>query len=308
MLFLGYVVNAMDRGVLSILLEPIKLTFHASDTELGLLGGLAFALFYSTLGIPIAMLADRTSRRNVLAACVALWSVMTALCGMATTFLALLLARTGTGVGEAGGSPPSHALIADYFPISKRATAFSVYALAIPAGAMLGSFFGGWFNELYGWRATFILIGLPGVLVALLVRFTVKEPPRGYADRLAANLEPQAAGAKVAVPPFWDVVRFFNRRPSFWHLCLAAALHSVVWYGGSTFNAVFFIRSHHMSTGEAGSWLALMAAIAGIGTFLGGYLGDRLSVRTGDRRWYLWVPAVGALLMVPLQFLTYLAG
>jgi MFS family permease len=301
-LFLGYVVNVMDRGVLGILLEPIKRTFHASDTELGLLGGLAFALFYAVLGIPIATLADRWSRRSVLAIAAALWGVMTTLCGMASTFGVLLLARAGTAVGEAGGSPPSHSLISDYYPIEQRATALSVYALGVPIGAMLGSFLGGWGNELYGWRLTFILIGLPGLAIALLVRLTVSEPPRGYADGATAAM------ARAAAPRILEVFGYLWRRTSFRHLCLAAALHSVVWYAGSTFNAVFFIRSHHMTTGEAGSWIALYAGVSAVGTFFAGHLADRLSVRARDRRWYLWLPGYATLVMVPIQFVAYLAA
>ncbi len=301
-LLVGYVVNVMDRGVLGILLEPIRHAFHATDTQLGLLGGPAFAIFYSVLGIPIALWADRSSRRNVLAIAAALWGLMTALCGAALSFGALLLARAGTGVGEAGGSPPSHALISDYFPIERRATALSVYALGVPIGSMLGSLLGGWGNELYGWRMTFVLVGLPGIVVALLVRFTVREPPRGYADGASA------ATARTAAPPALEVFRFLWGRVSFRHLCLAAALHSVVWYAGSAFNAAFFIRSHHMTTGEAGSWIALYAAVGAVGTFFGGYLADRFSVRARDRRWYLWLPGYATLVMVPFQFVSYLAS
>ena len=148
LLALAYAVNVMDRSVLAVLLESIKHTFHTTDTQQGLLGGLAFALFYATLGVPIAALADRTSRRNVLAVCALLWSVMTALCGMASSFPLLLAARVGTAVGEAGGTPPSHSLVSDYFPLSTRATALSLYALGVPLGSMLGSFLGGWGNEL----------------------------------------------------------------------------------------------------------------------------------------------------------------
>ncbi len=309
-LFTTYVVNVMDRGVLGILLEPIRHAFHASDTQLGLLGGPTFAIFYSVLGIPIALWADRSSRRNVLAIAAALWGLMTALCGMALSFIALLFARAGTAVGEAGGSPPSHALISDYFPIDRRATALSVYALGVPIGSMLGSFLGGWGNELYGWRMTFILIGVPGLAVALLVRTTVREPPRGYADGAVAarTAVTTAAASAAAAPPALEVFGFLWGRASFRHLCLAAALHSVVWYAGSAFNAAFFIRSHHMTTGEAGSWIALYSAVGALGTFFGGYLADRVSVRTRERRWYLWLPGYATLVMVPFQFASYLAS
>lgn len=300
-LFLGYAMNALDRSILGILLEPIRVEFGASDTQLGLLGGIAFAIFYSTLGIPIAAIADRTNRRNVLTIAIALWSGMTAVCGMAVSFIMLLFARIGTAVGEAGGSPPSHSLIADYFPIEKRGTALSVYALAVPMGIMLGNLGGGWGNELFGWRMTFILAGLPGLFVALLVFTTVKEPPRGYSDQVMPST------ASTEAPGLIEVFKLLWKRTSFRHLSLAAALHSFVWYGGSTFNAPFFIRSHAMSTGEAGTWLAIFAGVGTIGTFLGGYLADRLSARNKDRRWYLWVPGIATLVMVPFQFFGYLA-
>lgn len=300
-LILGYVVNVMDRSVLGVLIESIKREFGASDAWLGTLGGLAFALFYATLGIPIAILADRWSRRNVLAISIALWSAMTALCGMAANFWMLLTARVGTAVGEAGGTPPSHALISDYFSRSQRATALSLYALGVPVGAMIGSFAGGWLNEFYGWRDAFIILGLPGLLVALLVRLTVREPQRGHAEGVVASI------ANAQAPRILAVFRYLWQRTSFRHVCLAAALHSVVWYAGSQWNAAFFARSHGLSSGEAGSWLALFAAVGAVGTFLGGSLADRLSVRFADRRWYMWVPGAATLAMVPFQFTSYLA-
>lgn len=300
-LFLCYVVKAMDRAVLSVLLESIRLEFRVTDTQLGLLGGIAYAVFYSTLGIPIAAWADRTSRRNVLALAVAVWSAMTAVCGLAVNFVTLLLARIGTAVGEAGGAPPSHSLISDYFPLDKRATALAIFSLGVPIGTMLGNVLGGWSNELYGWRAAFMIVGLPGVLVALIVRFTVIEPPRGYAE--ARPPGPSDGPA----PGIREAFQMFSTRPSFLHLCLGAALHSLVWYAGSTFNAAFLMRSHGLTSGQAGSVLALLAVVAAAGIFLGGFLADRCSLRRGDRRWYLWVPGWATLLMVPLQFVAYLA-
>lgn len=302
-LVLGYVINVVDRTVMGILIQPIKVEFGLSDTQLGFLGGLAFALFYATLGIPIAALADRTSRTKVLAAALVLWSAMTALCGLAVGFYTLLLARIGTAVGEAGGSPPSHSLIADYFPSKERATALSIYALGVPIGVSLGSLIGGWGSDLVGWRMTFIWAGVPGVFIGLLVLLTMREPARGGADGAAAVTRAAAS----TTPPVREVLTFLWRKRSFRHLSLAAALHSAVWYGGSTWNAPFFIRSHAMSAGEAGSWLALFAGIATIGTLLGGVLSDRLSVRYGDKRWYMWVPGIATLAMVPFQFLAYLA-
>ena len=300
-LALAYAVNVMDRSVLAVLLESIKHQFQTTDTQQGLLGGLAFALFYATLGVPIAALADRTSRRNVLAVCALLWSVMTALCGMASSFPLLLAARVGTAVGEAGGTPPSHSLISDYFPLSTRATALSLYALGVPLGASLGSLLGGWSNQIYGWRTAFMIVGAPGVLVALLVFLTVKEPIRGQSDVAAS------ARARLAAPKLPVALGYLCRQPSFLHMCMAAGLHSLVWYAGSTLNAAFLHRSHGMNSGEAGNWLALFSATGAVGTFLGGYLADRISVRTDDRRWYMWVPGSATLAMVPFQFSAYLS-
>ena len=298
-----YVVNVMDRSqILAASLQAIKTEFGATDFQLGLLSGIPFALFYSFLGIPIAALADRWSRMNVLALAVATWSGMTALCGMAVNFPMLFAARVGTAIGEAGGSPPSHSIISDYFPRSWRGTAFSFYALAVPVGTALGAFMGGWGNQNLGWRNTFILVGLPGILLALLVRLTVREPSRGMADGVSAQ---QAAA--IRAPGLMEVLTYLWARRSFRHLSLAAALHSVVWYSSGAFNNAFLQRSHQLSAYEAGVWISILSLIAGVGTFLGGFACDRLSTRFNDRRWYLWVPGVATLLCVPFQFLAYLS-
>lgn len=299
LLVLGYIFNVIDRGVLGVLVEPIKEELQISDTAMGLLTGLAFAVFYSVMGVPIARLADRWSRVNVLALAITLWSLATAACGAAWNFISLFVARSLTGVGEAGGSPPSHSLISDYFPISQRATALAIYAMSVPIGTAIGNFTSGWTNFYLGWRWTFALVGLPGLLVALLVWLTLKEPPRGYSD---------GPGAKQkTTPPFLEVFRFLLTRRSFMHMSLAAALHSVVWYAGSNWNAAFFIRSHDMNTGVAGSYLATFALIGAIGSFAGGFVADRISTRTGDKRWYMWVPGLACVVMVPFQFLSYLS-
>jgi len=301
-LFLGYVVNFIDRSILSILLEPIKLELELSDSQLGLLGGLAFAIFYTTLGIPIAALADRWSRVKVLAIAMVVWSGMTALCGLAQNFLMLLLARIGVGVGEAGASPPSHSLISDYFPIETRATALSIYALGIPFGSMIGNMVGGWGAEALGWRNTFVLVGVPGILIALLIWITLREPPRGMADAKVAAVSDQPA------PEIKSVLALLWEKVSFRHISLAAGLHAFVGYGAGTWNAPFLIRSHEMPITEVGFWLALISGIGAIGTFSGGYLSDKLADRTNDRRWYLWVPGFATVIMVPFQFVAYLYG
>ena len=300
-LLLTYIVNVMDRGVLALLLQSISKEFQLTDFQLGVLASLPFAICYSTLGIPIAAIADRTSRRGVLAACVGIWSVATAACGLAFNFVSLIVGRALTAVGEAGGTPPSHSLISDYFSREERATALSIYALGVPIGTMAGNLLGGWGNHFYGWRATFLLIGLPGLLVAALVWFTIREPPRGHSELTAPRPLEKA-------PPLTEVVKFLAGYASFRHMCLAAGLHSVVWYAGSQLNAVFLQRSHGMSSGQAGTWLALFAGVGALGTLLGGVLSDRLAARTGDRRWYMWVPGIATLVMVPFQFFSYLSN
>jgi MFS family permease len=302
MLTLCYVVNVIDRSqVLAASVQAIKAEFGASDFQMGMLSGLPFALFYSLMGIPIAAWADRSNRRNVLVVAVATWSAMTALFGTAVNFTMLFLTRIGTAIGEAGGSPPSHSLISDYFPKARRGTAFAIYALAVPVGTSIGAFVGGWGNQNLGWRNTFIAIGLPGILLALIVFLTVKEPPRGMSDGAAGR------GSTQKIPGMMEVLKFLWLRPSFRHLSLACALYSVVWYASGAFNNAFLQRSHGMNVAEAGYWISVLAAIAGLGTFLGGYLSDRLSSRTNDRRWYMWVPGVATLICVPFQFLAYLS-
>jgi MFS family permease len=301
-LFVTYVLNVIDRSpVLGVALQFIKEEFGASDTQLGLLTGIAFALFYATMGIPIAAWADRGSRRNVLAIAVALWSGMTALCGLAVNFAMLFLARVGTAVGEAGGSPPSHSLISDYFPRSERAKAFAIFALGVPVGTALGNYIAGQSIQAFGWRTTFMLVGIPGLLVALLVRLTIREPPRGLADNVSVAAERATPpGIAQALSVLWRVT-------SFRHLCLAAALHSVVWYASGAFNAAFLIRSHGFAAGQVGNFLAIISAIGGLGTYFGGVAADRLSTYMDDKRWYLWVPGIATLVMVPFQFGAYLA-
>ena len=301
MLVLGYIFNVVDRGVFGIVLQPIKEEFLLSDTQLGILSGLAFAFFYAFMGIPMARLADAWSRVNVITIAITLWSVATALCGAATGFFSLLFARIGTAVGESGGTPPSHSLISDYYETKVRGTALSIYAMAVPFGTAIGSFTSGWLNILIGWRMTFVAVGLPGILIAAVLRLTVKEPPRGYSD------SPEEARKVHETPPILEVFKYLCSKRSFMHMSLAAAMHSVVWYAGSAWNASFFIRSHGMDTGVAGSWLAVFALIGTIGTFSGGFLADRISVRKSDKRWYMWVPGIACLIMVPFQFLSYLA-
>ena len=306
-LLVGYVINFVDRSILSLLLEPIKLELALTDSQLGFLGGLAFAVFYTFLGIPIAALADRRSRVKILAVSMVIWSAMTAICGLANNFLTLLLARIGVGIGEAGASPPSHSLISDYFPIETRATALSIYALGIPLGTMIGNFVGGWGADAIGWRYTFFLVGVPGIIFALIVWFTLREPPRGMSD-IKPSQRSTTPVKTPPPPPVKTVFKLLWSKTSFRHLAFAAGLHAFVSYGAGTWNAPFFLRIHEMSLTDIGSILALVAGVGAIGTFFGGYISDKLSDRTDDKRWYFWVPGIATLVMVPFQLIAYLYG
>jgi MFS family permease len=301
MLFFGYVFNVIDRSsLLGIVLPSIKEEIPASNFQMGLLSGLAFSVFYSFLGIPLARLADRWSRVNVLVLSIALWSAATATCGLAWNYLSLFTSRAFTAVGEAGGSPPSHSLISDYFPRSKRATALAVYAMAVPVGAAIGNLLAGWLNVRYGWRMTFALIGIPGVLFAALIWLTVREPPRGHSD--GPITKPRAAA-----PPFVDVFKFLVARNSFMHMSVAAAMHSLVWYSGTTWNGSFFQWWHGLNSQQAGGYLAVFSLVGAVGSFAGGFLSDRLSTKYDDQRWYMWVPGIACVVMVPFQFAAYLS-
>jgi MFS family permease len=292
-----YVFNFIDRQILVILQESIKSDLGLSDTQLGLLSGISFAVFYVTCGIPIARWADKSNRRNIVALAIGTWSFMTAISGAAQNFLQLLAARIGVGVGEAGGSPPAHSMISDMFPAAERATALSIYSMGINFGILIGFVLGGYVNDLLGWRWVFVVVGLPGILMALVVRFTLKEPPRGYSDNVTK---------KVEAPPFLDVFKLLWSRRSFRHMSVAAGLHAFVGYGVGQWIGSFFIRSYDLgSTTEIGFWLGIISGTAGAaGTFMGGYLADRFG--QSDQRWYIWIPAVATLAAIPFSLAVYL--
>jgi predicted MFS family arabinose efflux permease len=293
-----YTFNFIDRQILSILLEPVKTELGLSDTAMGMLTGFAFAMFYATLGIPIARYADRSNRRNLIAAALGIWSFFTALSGLAANFWHLLIARIGVGVGEAGCSPPAHSMIADYYPAEQRATALGIYSLGIPFGIMFGLFAGGWINEYFGWRMAFFVVGLPGILLALIVRFSLQEPPRGMAEGRADTAD--QPGVKETLVYLWQ-------KKSFRHMSFAAALTAFVGYGFIVWAPAFLIRSYGMSTGEVGTWFGLILGIpGGIGIALGGYLADRFGAK--DTRWYLWTTAIALVACVPLNYVVYAAN
>ncbi|HIL02376.1 MAG TPA: MFS transporter [Myxococcales bacterium] len=296
LLALVYIVNFVDRQVLSILLESIKLDLGLSDTQLGLLSGTAFGLFYATLGIPIARLADIYSRKWVIVIALTIWSLMTALCGAASSFAVLLLCRVGVGVGEAGGSPPSHAVISDLFPPEKRGAALGIFSLGVPLGILVGLMAGGWLDETLGWRMAFMVVGLPGLILSVIVALTLREPIRGMADGFTAPTKSRTAR---------EVIAFLWRSPSFRHTALGSALYAFVGYSFVTWAPSFLKRSHGMESGEVGTWLALIIGIGGgIGVYGGGWLSDRWALR--DPRGRSLLPALAMIASLPFWLVAYL--
>jgi MFS family permease len=311
-----YVLNFLDRQVVNILAEPIKRDLGLSDTEIGLMTGLAFALFYTVLGLPIARYADnpKTSRTTLISVSLAFWSGMTALCGFAQNFTQLLLARIGVGVGEAGCTPAAHSLISDTVPAEKRSSAIAFYGLGIPIGSLLGMAMGGVIADAYGWRIAFLVAGAPGVLMALAVPFLIREPRRqGHVSRAAHVPLVNPPGAAAAVPaatatalPTREALREILRSKAMVQLLIAAGLVAFLSYGKSVWTTIFFIRTHGLSAGETGLWLGVSAGLAAIvGTWAGGWMADRYGAR--DPRNLVTAPAVGLLLGAPILFLGYTA-
>ena len=293
-----YTFNFIDRQLLSILQESIKADLLLSDQQLGLLTGFAFALFYVTAGIPIARWADRANRRNIVALAIGTWSFMTAVSGFVQNYVQLLLARIGVGVGEAGGSPPSHSIISDIFPPERRASALAFYSTGVNIGILFGFLVGGWLNEFFDWRTAFLVVGVPGILIALLVRYTLREPIRGLSEQRTSDAESV---------PFGNVLKLLMSRASFRHMAFGAALNAFAGYSTSNWTASFMIRSHGMTTGELGTWLALILGLGGaIGVLAGGVIAERLARK--DARWYMWLPTITGLICIPFMIANYLVA
>jgi len=289
-LTLVYAFNFIDRQILVIMQEAIKTELELSDTQLGLLSGFSFAIFYVSVGIPVAYWADRANRRNIIAYSLTIWSGMTALSGLATSYTQLLLARIGVGVGEAGGSPPAHSMISDMYSPKKRATALSIYSAGLYLGVVIGFGAGGILSEAYGWRNTFLIVGLPGVLLAVILRLTVPEPARGRFE----------THSDEAHPTFTETLRAVLALKSFRYFALGCAMSGFVSYGTSNFVPSLLVRYHGMAPGNIGITLALTAGVGGmIGTFLGGYLTDIFGKK--DVRWYLWLPGLTAVIAIPFM-------
>ena len=285
MLLLVYTFNFLDRQILSILAQPVKADLGLTDTQLGLLGGLAFAALYSTLAIPLALLADRTSRSWVITGSLAVWSLFTALCGTAQGFAQMFLYRLGVGVGEAGGVAPSYALISDYFPPERRARALAIYSLGIPLGAAGGVLLGATIAQAVDWRTAFVTVGLAGVLIAPAFRLLVRDKPR-----------PAPAADRI---PVGRVFAILAAKPSFWLLAFGAASGSMCGYGVAFWLPSLMQRSFGLGLVETGQFFGALLLTGGVaGVLAGGFWGDRLGMR--GKRWYALLPAICYLAGAPL--------
>jgi predicted MFS family arabinose efflux permease len=291
----------MDRSIVGILAQPIKSEFHISDFQIGLLGGLSFAILYMVMGIPIARIAERHSRVTIIAASLVVWSFLTALSGFAISFIQLLVLRVFIGIGEAGGGAPSQSLIADYFPPERRSTALAFYAIGLPIGGVVGIITGGLVAQAWGWRAAFVVVGIPGLLIALLLKLTVDEPPRGLQDSKAVA----AAAASGPIPSLGAVARYLFECRSFRYMVLGSGLSNFATQGIGQFSAAYFIRRFGLSIGEVGLILGLSGGVAAaVGITLGGLFSDWAARH--DQRWYAWLPAASFTIGGPLCALGYL--
>lgn len=300
-LLIVYIFNFLDRQIVNILAEPIKADLALTDTELGLLAGPAFAVFYALLGIPIARYADKdgTNRVRLIALSLTIWSAMTAVCGLAQNFVQLLFARIGVGIGEAGCTPAAHSLISDSVPPEKRSSAIAFYGLGLPVGSLLGLIIGGVVNDIYGWRVALMLVGAPGILLALIVLFVMREP------RHSRSAEAAAAAAAVVPMSTREALREIFTSRAYIYILIAASVVAFLGYGKSLWTISFFIRSHGLSTTEAGLSMAVALGLAGIlGTWLGGKFADKFGAR--DKKHILTFPAFGMALAAPILFLGYL--
>ncbi len=303
-LLIVYILNFLDRQIVNILAEPIKGELGLSDTQLGLLAGPAFAVFYAVLGIPIARYADnaKTNRVWLISICLAIWSAMTAICGFAQSFAQLALARIGVGVGEAGCTPAAHSLIADSVPPEKRSSAIAFFGLGIPIGGLLGLIIGGVVNDQYGWRIALMLVGAPGLLLAFVLPFLIRDPRR-CADSAHFNTAESPVKAKLSIK---DAVREVFASKAYLYVFIAASFTAFLSYGKGLWTISFFIRSHGLSTTEAGLAMAVALGISGIiGTWLGGKMADVFG--KSDKRHILTLPAIGMAIAAPILFAGYWA-
>jgi len=323
-LLVVYIFNFIDRTIINILTEPIKETFGVEDWQMGLLGGPAFAILYTFVGIPIARFAEKKHRVWIIALSVALWSLMTVLCGFALSFIALFIFRIGVSIGEAGCSPPANSIIADYFIPEERSTAVSVYALGIPLGGMVAYVFGGYvvgsldgasvaalltswnwtwavnaldWQNIEAWRVAFVVVGVPGLIVAMIVKMTIKEPPRGYTDPAHMQNKEQVG--------FKEVLKILGTKPAYWHVTMGVTIASFVNYGVGQFFVSFMIRTHELSIFDASVKVAMaLAVMASIGTYMSGWLADKYAVRFPKA--LALIPMFALLAVIPLHVAGYM--
>ncbi len=294
MLCFIYVLNFLDRQLLAILAKPIQDSLHVSDRQLGLIGGLYFAVFYCFLAIPVGWLADRSNRIKVLGIACALWSAATMACGLARSYPELAIARMTVGVGEAGGVPPSYAIISDYFPADRRGTALGIFNLGPPIGAALGIAFGAWIASAFSWRHAFIALGAVGLVAAVALMLMVREPRRGGLDAV-----PAASAAAQPSAGFGETLRMFFARPELLLAALASAANQMVTYGLSNFTTLFLMREKGMTLEDVAVWYALVVAVGmGGGIYVSGRLVDRFTKRTKTA--YALLPAASLALALPL--------
>jgi MFS family permease len=289
-------INYADRSVVGAVAEPLRRELGLTDLQLGLLSGLSFALLYSVLGIPFARLAERHSRVRIIAAATLAWSLMTVLCGTAANYVQLLLMRVGVGVGEAGFMAPASSLLGDHYRKDQRAFATSIMMLGVPFGALIGAMSGGMIAQSLGWRWAFIIMGIPGIFIALLVLLTLREPPRGVVEGNVAE----------EVPPLGAVARQCFSNPTFRHVLIGGTLGGFGLHGLGQFLGVYFVRVHHLPYGTAGMLYGLQTfASVGAGLLVGGWLANRLGRR--DLRWYSLIPAIGMFACVPIYLAAFRA-
>ena len=300
-LLLGVQIFAnIDRQVLNVVVEPVKAEFGLSDSVMGLLTGAAFSVFYAVLGIPLALLADRANRRNLIAAAIAVWSAMTVFCGMATTAIQLVLARIGVAVGEAGAGPASQSIVSDLFAPKERAMPMAMLAAGPNFGILFGFLAGSILSEMFGWRVAFIAVGVPGLLMALIILLAMREPRRGLVDHVA---DETPLGEHLG---FADLLRTIAARKSLLYIIAGFSCAAMFGYGAIAWATAFFHRSYGLSQGEIGPLIGLIVGIGGtIGTFAGGFLADRVGKR--DVRWRLWIICIAASIAAPMAAGAFLA-
>lgn len=305
-LTLIYIMNFVDRALLSVVGPDLVPDLGISDTQFGLLTGFGFALLYTIVGIPLARFADVAHRVWIMTICVALWSLMTAACGLATevtigsitigAFWILLICRVGVGIGEAGCTPPANSLIADYFIPRERSQALGFYAMGVTLGTMFANLIGGWVTDLFDWRTAFFVVGLPGLLVALVFKLTVKEPPRGYTDPQETEKKERA---KLS-----EAIHELMTKPAFWLMTVGATIAAFCGYGIASFQSLFLVRTYEITTGQAAIWINTPVALsAAIGTFATGWLATRIYKKHPGA--IAWVPAAGLALSVPFYIFAF---